>query len=288
VRRSFLPFVQLLTAIDFPDSMSFVTSDDLRTWAVTQAEAERAAVANLTSQPAPVGLAGPVGMVMGPDGYASSWLAAPTSLAGVTSERFGPDPVIIAVGRDQVRVVDSTNAEAITAQLTEAIDAYREEPRQLSPVPYLIGSDRVEPWGPPTGHPAYNLVQHAQRLLALFEYERQKSVVQELSTKAGEDVYAGSYQLVKRPDGSVWSWSAWVRQVTNALIPETDYVIVSDDEDTTSRFTVRWSDAVAIAATDLTQDAGYDPPRWRYHGWPTEMTLTELRRKAVDPSTNPN
>ena len=81
-------------------------------------------------------------------------------------------------------------------------------------------------------------------------------MVQELSTKAGEDVYAGSYQLVKRPDGSVWSWSAWVRQVTNALIPETDYVIVSDDEDTTSRFTVRWSDAVAIAATDLTQDAG--------------------------------
>ncbi len=140
VRRSFLPFVQLLTAIDFPDSMSFVTSDDLRTWAVTQAEAERAAVANLTSQPAPVGLAGPVGMVMGPDGYASSWLAAPTSLAGVTSERFGPDPVIIAVGRDQVRVVDSTNAEAITAQLTEAIDAYREEPRQLSPVPYSSGA----------------------------------------------------------------------------------------------------------------------------------------------------
>jgi hypothetical protein len=58
----------------------------------------------------------------------------------VTSERFGPDPVIIAVGRDQVRVVDSTNAEAITAQLTEAIDAYREEPRQLSPVPYSSGA----------------------------------------------------------------------------------------------------------------------------------------------------
>ena len=126
-----------------------------------------------------------------------------------------------------------------------------------------------------------SVVARAQRTLVLVAYERQKTVLQDLLTKAGEDVYVATYGLVERPDKSVWSWASWVRQVTHGLLPEVDYLAVGDVADKTNKFFVAWDDAVTIAADTLVLEPGYDPPRWRHHGWASEDVMEQLRARSV-------
>lgn len=281
-----VPFVQAMIAIDFPDTMTFATVDDLKVWGVDEAEVQRTAVANLKTHFVALAQAGPVGTMLGPDGYISSWLAAPEPLSEITAGLFGPEPVAIAIGRDYLQIVDTTDPDVVCAQLREALDAYPNVPRQLSPVPYLIRAQGIEPWQPPAGHPAAHLVHHTQSLLAQVEYEQQKNVLQGVLEEAGEDVFVGGYQLMQRTDGTVWSWSAWPHRVTNGLIPHTDYIVIEDSDDDSSHIIVAWDDVIRIAGASLRAETGHDPPRWRYHGPPDETAMTTLRNQAVDPTAS--
>ncbi|MBO0728194.1 MAG: hypothetical protein J2P57_02975 [Acidimicrobiaceae bacterium] len=284
IRRQLVPFVQLMCAIDFPDSMTFATESDLKTWGVSQTEAEQAAGANLVANAIDLAVVGPVATILGPDGYCTSWLATPATLWPMVSKLFGHDSVIIPVSRDHVKIVDTSDPKVICRQLTDALAAFPEEPRQVSPVPYLIREDHIETWDPPPDHPAVPLIQHAERLLALVEYERQKDVLQGLSDKTGEDVFVGGYVLMERPDGSVWSWTGWSSRVTNGLMPQADYICAGTDEQAADMFFVPWKSAMAIAGEYLVREPGYDPPRWRYRGWPDATTMNLLRKQAVDPT----
>jgi hypothetical protein len=281
MRRPLVPFVQLCTAVDSLHAMTFVTDKDLRQWGVDRDVVERTAVANLTAMSVEIRQAGPVGLIVGPDGYVSSWLAVPAWLWRLVSDHFGPDTIALAPSRDQLRLVDTSDTDVVMGQIKEVLDGYMDEPRQLSPVPYLIRENRIEPWDPPPAHPAYGLVQRARRVLALVEYEYQKKVIQDLSDKAGEAVFVASYVLRERPDGTAWSIMAWTRQCENSLIPETDFVAAVDSDEPSNNFIVTWHDAVTIASDALTQEPGYDPPRWRYNGWASDATMAELRTKAV-------
>jgi hypothetical protein len=283
VRRALVPFVQAMVAIDFPDSMTYVTDADLTAWEVDHAKVEQTAAANLKDRFEAIAKAGPVGIMLGPDGYTSSWLAVPAALLEILDGGFGPAPVAIAVSRDQLRIVDSTEDDVVTAQLAEAIDTYPKEPRQLSPVAYLIREPGIEPWVPHPSHPAAALAGHAAGLLALHEYERQKHVLQDLLTKTGEDVFVGGYQLVARQDRSVWSWSVWPPDVTNALIPRTDYIILSDPDDRSAKIIVAWDDVISTVGDGLTLEPGYEPPRWHYRRSPTRSELDELKTKTIQP-----
>ena len=86
---------------------------------------------------------------------------------------------------------------------------------------------------------------------------------------------------MQRPDGSLWSWARWVRQVTNGLLPRADLVALGDNDHPDARFTVTWQDAFRLAGDALQEDADYDPPRWRHRGWPDNDTLALLRANAV-------
>jgi hypothetical protein len=51
--------------------------------------------------------------------------------------------------------------------------------------------------------------------------------------------------------------------------------------DADAAFMVSWADAMAIAGHALVLEAGYDPPTWRYHGWPDAATIAALRERAI-------
>lgn len=68
-----------------------------------------------------------------------------------------------------------------------------------------------------------------------------------------------------------WSWLAWVRQVTYALLPRADVLTPVDNDHPDARFSVRWGDALRLAGAALDEKAGYDPPRWRH---PADQTTT--------------
>lgn len=280
ISRSFLPFLRLMCAIDSEHALSYVTDDDLHKWGATEELAFETASANLSARTVQVGRAGQIAILMGPDSYTSSWLAAPSKLYRIATE-VAPEVVAVAAARDSLVLVDVADVSATLKVIEEELKAYQEAPRQLSPVPYRVTATGVELWESPQNHPARPLVEKAQRFLANVEYNQQRSVLDESLARAGEDVYVAGYSLGGLPDGSVWSWALWVKQVTNGLLPQVDLIVMGDNDHKDDQFGVRWADAIRLAADALVLEPAFDPPRWRYRAWPPAATVAALRSVSV-------
>jgi hypothetical protein len=278
--KPLVPFVKVLCAIDSEHSISFATAADLAAWGVSDNEALRTAAANLARMPCQVRRNGPMALVLGPDGYISSWLAAPAALARVAAD-IGGSVIAVAAERDQLILIDAGHPEAAARMLEPTLEHYQTAARQLSPVPYLVSEAGIEPWVPPPGHPARPIVDKAARYLAAVEYGQQKGMLDHHLAAAGEDVHVAKHTLMQRPDGSLWSWAVWVKQVTNGLLPRVDVLAFGDNEDPGAQFAVRWDDALRVAGHVLQEEPSYDPPRWRHRGWPDDSTLALLRANAV-------
>jgi hypothetical protein len=274
------PFVKVLCAIDSEHAISFATTADLAAWGVTDDEALRTAAANLARMPCQVRRRGPLALVQGPESYVSSWLAAPAALAAIAAD-IGDRVIAVAATRDQLILIDTDQPDAITGMLQPTLEHYRTAARQLSPVPYFISDTGIQPWEPPAGHPARPIVDKTTRYLAATEYGLQKTRLDDQLAWTGQDVYVGKHTLMRRPDGTFWSWTPWVRQVTNGLLPQADVISFVDNDHTDTQFAVTWQDALRLAGSALHEDAKYDPPRWNHHGWPDPGTLALLRASAV-------
>lgn len=278
--RPLVPFVKVLCAIDSEHSIAFAGVDDLSAWNVSDDEALHTAAENLADLPCEVHRDGPVAMIVGPDGYASSWLAVPGLMAQV-AEDIGGTVVTVAPDRELLLLVDTEQQDAAVEVLDAALDRYQAAPRQLSPVPYLVTEAGIAPWSPPDGHPAGPLVDKASHILAAVEYDQQETRLEELLAGAGEDVHVAKHTLMQVADGSYWSWTSWVRQVTSGLLPQADTILFGDNDDPDAGFAVPWDDTLRVAGHLLHEEPEYDPPRWRHTGWPDEETLDALQASAV-------
>jgi hypothetical protein len=278
--RALVPFVSVICAIDSEHAMMFANGHDLAAWGVTGDQAMRTAVANLARMPLPVSQSSGQATILGPDGYVSSWLAVPSALAQVAAD-IGRTVVAVAPCREQLILLDTGDQAHLVGALERALRDYQSAPRQLSPVPYLVGGHGIQPWEPPPGHPARPVVENASRILAAVEYGQQRSVLEDMFDKADQDVFVAGYDLRQRSDGSLWSWTVWVRQVTDALIPAVDVIVLTDNDNPGGGFTVRWSDALQLAGDVLHEEAAFDPPRWRCRSWPDAGALAALTDRAV-------
>ena len=281
VRRGLVPFVSLVCAVDSEHAMSFVTEPDLPLWGVAEAEVFDRALANLGEQQLEVGLADGLADVMGPDGYASSWLALPQALAQVAAD-VGGTVVAVAPSRDSLVLVDADRHELVVDVLTQALAEYEDATRRLSPLPYLVDGDGLRPWRPPAGHPAAAVVDRADHVLAAVEYGDQRRALEDLFERAGEDVFVGPCTTMLGPGEQLWSWTTWARQVDAGLLPRADYVMFGDLDDESATVCVRWDDVVRLAGAAW-EATGYDPPLWRYDGWPDEAVMAALRAVATEP-----
>lgn len=279
VRRPLAPLIYLLCAVDSEHAMSFATESDLETWGVTEAEVLDRAVANLAGRQAEIEMGDGIAVVLGPDGYASSWLAVPQFLREVATH-LGGTVVAVAADRDSLVLMDVDQRQASADVLRRILADYEEAARQLSPLPYGFDGGQVQEWTPPPGHPAAPVVARAGQVLDGCEYGAQAAQLRELFEKVGEDVFVASHTVMQGPDESLWSWTTWVRQVHDGLLPRADFVILGDDDEKDDVVAVRWEDALRIAG-DALEWTGYDPPRWRHHGWPDERTVGELRGAAA-------
>jgi hypothetical protein len=278
VRWPFLPFLLGLIAIDDRHGLTFVSDEDLAKWGVPVAKAAAAGVEGLVRSEIPVYR--PEGGepwldVLGPAGFASSWLAVPEVLEHPGAP-LGAGYVVFAPSRDQLRLVGTDDAAELAVQFGWALETYESAPRQLSPVAYTVIEGDIAPWVPPAGHPCTNAAEEAQRTLGGVEYTYQEAVLTELFDRAGENVYVAQYGVVREPDGTTWSWSAWVRQFHVNLLPRTDFVVLGDS-DTSEWIKVRWEDIEVVAPGALVEEPGYYPPRWRGGHWPPESVVQGLR-----------
>lgn len=281
VSQSFVPFLRLACTIDSAHGMVFVLPSYLQAWGVSADAVFERARTNMGRMQLIVESDGPVADVMGPDGYVSSWLAAPAMLAPFAGS-LGSEVVALAPSRDRLTLLPTDDADLVARHIARCQDEYQAAPRQLSPVPYILRQKGIEVWDPPPDHPARQLTDTSARLLAQIEYAFQAELLEERFKASGKgDVHIARYTLVIKPDRSSESWALWIKQAAHGLLPPTDMLVMLDDENRDAMFAVHWNKAMSLAAGALTRDPEQDPPRWRYSGWPDAAAVKRLREVAV-------
>jgi hypothetical protein len=83
--------------------------------------------------------------------------------------------------------------------------------------------------------PAWPIVDKAARYLAASEYAHQKAFLDDVLTKAGQDVCVCEHTLMPRPDGTYWSWTTWIRHPAAT--------VTSSPESPPCVITILWSSA---------------------------------------------
>jgi len=173
---------------------------------------------------------------------------------------LGHEMLVLAPLRDQLRLVDVTDTEAVLSVLERGLDDYRTEPRRVSPVPYLPAEDKVPVWAPAEDDPGAELVVLAQGTLVDFEYEHQHQVLSELHEQQGQDMAVPAHTLMTAPDGTRWSWGAAALHCSGATAPSRPDRHPAGE----AMFSVAWDDVTSIAAEELR----VDPATTRHAGGP--------------------
>jgi hypothetical protein len=243
VRRPALPYLAEHVVVDQPDTMTYVTADQLAAWGVPADEVFAAARANLSGAVLQ-GVAGtPVVVRFVDDGNAywtshlllDGWLAKLAGQVGGTPVAFAPERGTLLVTAD--------GSPHLPGLFTQAERVYETSPRAITPMAYVSDdSGHTRPYAAPAGHPLHDCVRRAEAVLAVREYGRQ----------AGLLPGAAELSLV---DG-VRTRAVWSRDEP-VLLPLADEVLVGRD--------VRPWEQILPHVSRVPE---LEPPRWHAQSWP--------------------
>lgn len=275
-----MPYLAEMAVLDGPEATRYVGAGQAAVWGVPPAEVFAAARGNLGRRtPLPEGSPtdGPIMLRFVEDGrsFWSSCLLLDGWLAGL-ADRVGGRPV--AFVPDQETLIVVADEPAILDTLFDMIEAdYAAAVRALSPVPYVSDANgRTVPYDAPPGHPLYQRVRRAERVLAVREYARQAELLAGTYDRAYPGAALADLSLTAHPEGPTFTATTWPAQ-GSALLPHADLVAfsVADGE----LFHVPWAEVVEHAPPRPVADLR--PPRYLADGWPAEPALTALRAAAV-------
>ena len=248
LRRPVLPYLAEFVVVDQPETMTYVSADQLAAWGVDADEVFATARRNLIGAVLH-GVANEptvVQFVDDGDAYWTSHLLLDGWL-GRLAEQVGGVPVAFAPERGTL-LVAADGSSHLLRLFAQAEAVYAGSPRAITPMAYVSDPDgHTVPYSAPEGHPLHRYVQRAEALLAATEYARQAGA---LPGNAAELLVVGS-----ESDG--WRTRAvWARDEPS-LLPVADEVLVGDR-------LMRWDDL----APRLTAIPDLDPPRWQAATWP--------------------
>lgn len=251
LRRPVLPFLAEFVVVDQPDTMTYVSVDQLAGWGVTADEVFASARTHLSVSVQPPAGQAPVVLRFVDDGdaYWTSHLLLDGWLAGLAGA-VGGTPVAFAPERGTL-LVTADGTEQLPALFALAEETYVGSPRGITPMAYVSGPDgRTTAYPALPGHPLHRVVQRAGALLAVHEYAHQTRLL------AGGPAVAAPLQLVGSPEDGWRTRAVWAADGP-ALLPEADEVLFGTT-------VMPWTEIVPA----LTRVDHVDPPRWHATRWP--------------------
>lgn len=216
IRRPFLPFIDILVAIDLPTSMRFVSQAKLATWKVTADQVVEAALARThVLQNPPVDLYdeihGPMWVVSSNDTYEASRLLIPGWLASFRDKVEGR-PIAIFPERGTLVIGGDAKPEMIRRMLDMANREFDASTRRISPALYSVDdAGKVVPYEAPEFGALANAVRFAHEKLATYEYTQQKELLDAHFEKTGLDIFVASYKVFEDDAGVLRSFSVWTK-----------------------------------------------------------------------------
>lgn len=252
LHRPALPYLAEFVVVDQPDTMTYVSADQLAGWGVNAGEVYAAARGNLTGAVLNGVAHEPTVVQFLDDGdaYWTSHLLLDGWL-GRLAGQVGGVPVAFAPERGTLLVAADGSAQ-LPALFAQAEAVYASSPRAITPMAYVSGErGRTIPYPAPEGHPLHHVVRRAEALLAATEYARQAE------TLPGNPVEL----LLVGSAAEGWRTRAVWRRDEPALLPLADEVLLGDGDSDQIR---PWASIV----THLTPASDLDPPRWHATAWP--------------------
>ncbi|GAA2690920.1 hypothetical protein [Actinoplanes palleronii] len=248
--RPVLPFLSEFVVVDHPDTITYVTPDQLAAWEATEDQVFDAARANLSGavlHGAPTTKPVVVRFVDDGNAYWTSHLLLPGWLDRLAEQVGGP-PVAFAPERGTL-LVAADDHDLLRALFAQVEEIYARSSRSLTPMAYVSGPDGCPvPYPAPPGHPLHPAVSRAERILAVEEYNRQ----------AAELLDAAELRLTGS-DTDGWRTRALWERDAPILLPAADEVQAGDR-------VLPWTGLELTPAEDLT------PARWRARKWPDPGT----------------
>jgi uncharacterized protein YtpQ (UPF0354 family) len=231
VRRPFLPYLDIIVAMDRPTSMNFVSRSTVERWKVAESEVFEAAearvplLANVTVERYDE-THGPLWVVTSNDSYESSRLLVPGWLASFRSKIAG-EPIAIVPERSTLMVAGDGRPEMVERLLDKADREFTASNRRLSPAIYSVDAEgKVVPYFRQGDDPLATKVRIAHEKLAIYEYGQQKEALDKLYKTRGFDVFVANYQVFQAHNGGLpRSLSVWTKGVLSYL-PRTERVML--------------------------------------------------------------
>jgi hypothetical protein len=247
LRRAALPYIAEYAVVDQPDTMTYVSADQLPGWGVTADDVFAAARANLSGAVLHGVAKEPTVVQFMDDGdsYWTSHLLVDGWLARL-ADQVGGLPVAFAPERGTLIVVADGSAH-LPDLFAQAERVYLAAPHAITPMAYVSDEHgRTVPYAAAEGHPMYACVRHAEGVLAVTEYARQAATLDR----------AAELRLVGSATAGWRTRAIWARDEP-ALLPRADEVQIGAE-------LLPWSEI----APRLTRVPDLDPPRWQATAWP--------------------
>jgi hypothetical protein len=240
LRRPVLPFLGEFIVVDQPDTMTYVSPEQLAAWGVTADMVYEAAHANLSGAVLQGSARGPtvVRFVDDGDAYWTSHLLLPHWL-GRLSDQVGGRPVAFAPERGTL-LVTAAESDHLPALFAQAEEIFTRSSRPITPMAYVSDPDGCTvAFAVPAGDPLAPAVGRAERLLAVSEYARQAAHLPD-EPLAALTLHEGRTR------------THWPTGKHDTLLPKADEVEIDGS-------VCPWSEVLHR----LSQVRDFNPPRWR-------------------------
>jgi len=272
LRQPFAPYLSQLVVLDLPEMRVYINNSHLELWGVDAAAVYAAARENLLPA-ATTGLRRRAEYDLlhldSGDGYESSRLLLAGWLSAFTDSVEG-DPLAI-VPSARLLMIGGTEAPGQAATLLDiAWQGFRTAGGPLSPVVYTVdGYGQIVPWRPGPDCELAAKVRGCEHLLAGYEYSEQRDQL----VSAGRSEAIPTVTLVRsRESGESYTSCRWVEADGEALLPQTDRVVMVSAEEETE---VLW-EAVERHAAGCLEPTELMPKRYRAR-WPMPKTYESLK-----------
>ncbi len=269
--RDFSPDTVLALAIDAEQSMSIVMAATLKDWGVAFETALEAAMDNLRNRSVDNfrTVEGAAGLTQSNwcDAYDSSRILLPDLLfRGVASG----SPVVMIPTRETLLLAPEENAGAQLAMLAMADQALRESSRWCSTAMYQVVGGRLLACEPRDERVRESL-RTLERNVVMSDYADQKAQMDKAHERDGKDIFVASFSTLER-DGGISSYCTWSEEVTAAMLPKTDVVVLTrqGESEQFDYVLVEWQTLLERHAHLLREVPSF-PPRYEVSAFPAAL-----------------
>jgi len=264
--------------LDFPEYVSMVSSESLRTWDSSFYQLYEIGLARLRDCTTPK-------FEKQPGFYVGGWHDDYDNSRILIPEVFSPlhldgDPVVCLPNRNSLLVTGSEDHAGIQAMLKHAEEIVRTKPRPMNPAPLTLRDGEIADFSVAENSRIFNDVERAKKVSELFYYQQQTETLVKLYEQKGKDLFVANYALNQLETGGYESICVWSKTVPT-LLPKTDFVAFFDPTRPESKRKLgraKWDDVMRIAG-DLILDTEMFPGRFYVSKFPTDEQLAAVIQK---------